>query len=550
MNSFVLTVNDVLARDTFKTAKVIAGADGLHKRVKWSHILEVQEFESFINGGELILTTGAGIDSKPLSQIQFVKRLLEKDVVGICIEIGPNFKEVPSELIELANDNNFPIIIFEEVVRFVDITQDLHTFIINQHHEMLSKLDTMSRKFSTLSLTHNGILKILQELHQYFQGNAFFITDDAKPYHYPLESKDMEISIRQNIKNSPLDDKEQGILKLENDTVALMPVRGLGQTWGHLCLQIKKPLSEDFLFLLLDRAALAIAQILLRNRTIDERKQNMEDELVRNLLSGREYEQDDIQTYLPAPSRNMHFRVFLIHLDFPETNLNEEDWKEIKLQRSMMIRSLFKRNGFFPAVSTRKNEIAVIASFIASDHLKKETERFTQIIKNITDIEENNFIDGRKCAFGVSTVYKDIPDAVTGFNEASKVLKLHESEITKTNFYQDIGVYRLLLLLQESNYLERYVYEHLSPVLKYDRETDSNLFETLTVYLKYSGSKKETSDRLFIVRQTLYHRINRLETLLGKDFMAPSNRLALEVAIMANHLLKEESVLQNKTSFA
>ena len=39
-------------------------------------------------------------------------------------------------------------------------------------------------------------------------------------------------------------------------------------------------------FSLLDRAALAITQILLRNRTIEERKQKMEDEFVRNLLNG------------------------------------------------------------------------------------------------------------------------------------------------------------------------------------------------------------------------------------------------------------------------
>ncbi len=64
-----------------------------------------------------------------------------------------------------------------------------------------------------------------------------------------------------------------------------------------------------------------------------------------------------------------------------ETNLDEEDWEEIKLQRSMMIRSLFKRNGFFPAVSSNKSEIVIIASFIAADHLKDETDRFSQIIR-------------------------------------------------------------------------------------------------------------------------------------------------------------------------
>ena len=537
MNEIKLTVRDVLARETFKCAKVVAGTKGLDRHVKWSHILETKEFESLINGGELILTTGIGLQLDIASQTIYIKSLIEKSVAGICIEIGSNFKEVPIEIIEIADQFDFPIIVFEEIVKFVDITQDLHTFIINQHHQMLSQLDTLSRKFISLSLTHNGILKILQELHELFRQNTFFISDNMKPYYYPSECRDMEVSIRDTIEKSPMTNKEQGIITLGDHTYALMPVRGLGQTWGFLCLQIKQPMAKDFLFLLLDRAALAIAQILLRNRTMEERKQNMEDVLVRNLLSGRAYEHEDIHSYLPTPSRNMHYRVFIVHLDFPETNLSEEDWEEIKLQRSMMIRSLFKRNGFFPAVSTRKNEIAVIASFIAADHLKNETDRFSQIITNITSMEENNFIEGSKCTFGVSAVYDDISDTMTGYEEARKVLELHESQITKMNFYENLGIYRLLLFLKESNYLEKYVNEYLSPVLDYDRETDGNLFETLTVYLKCSGSKKETSDQLFIVRQTLYHRIERLETLLGKDFMEPSNRLAFEVAIKAYELL-------------
>lgn len=538
MNDLIFTVKDVLARNSFKSAKLIAGIEGLDRRVKWSHILETGEFDSLINGGELILTTGVGLQLDLPSQLKYMKRLIEKDVAGICIETGPHLQEIPSELIKLADEGNFPIILFEEIVKFVDITQDLHTFIINQHHEMLSQLDRLSRKFIALSLTHNGILKILRELHEHFQENTFFINDDAKPYYYPSEIKSLDKSLRAYVKSSSMDNTEQRTFMLGDDTFALMPVRVLGQVWGNLYLQIKHPpLSEEFLFLILDRASLAIAQILLRTRTIEERKQNLEDELVRNLLNGREYEKDDLLTYLPPPSRNMHFRVFIIQIDSPVISLSEEDWDEIKLQRSMIIRSLFKRHGFFPAVSARRNEITVIASFIAADHLKKETDRFSQVTYDILKMKENNFIEGKKCTFGVSTVYTAISNVKKGFEEAHKVLKLHESEITTSNFYESLGIYRLLLLLKKSGHLETYINEYLGTVLEFDQKLNSNLFETLRVYLECSGSKKETSDRLFIVRQTLYHRLDRLETLLGKDFMEPANRLAIETAIKAYELV-------------
>ncbi|KXH83800.1 PucR family transcriptional regulator [Sporosarcina sp. HYO08] len=537
MKEFTLTVRDILVRQSFKDATVIAGKSGLDRQVKWSHILEVKDFGSLINGGEMILTTGIGLQQDIPTQLMFISQLIEREVACLCIEIGDFFQSFPPEVIQLANLYNFPIITFDKTVKFVDITQDLHTHIINQHHEMLSKLDTMSRELGALSLMPNGILKILQELHQLFGKGIVFISDEAKTYYYPSNVKNLETSIRTYMEITPHDQIEQKQLSVDGKNLALMPVTGLGQTLGYLCLEATEKQTDEFTFLMLDRAALAIAQITLRNRTIEERKQNNEDEFIRNLLNGRSVEQDDIQTYLPSMSRNMHYRVFVIQVDHPESHLDEASWEEIKLQRSMMIRTLLKRNGFFPAVSSNKNSVAVIASFIAADHLKNEQDRFVNVIQQIQNTNEHTYLKGSSCSFGLSMVYKNITDVQKGYEEALKVIQMRNTGIIDTVFYENLGVYRLLLLVDDKNYLQAYVQDYLAELLAYDEKMESNLFETLRFYLKCGGAKKETADRLFIVRQTLYHRLEKIESLLGSDFMEPSKRLTLEVAIMAYQLL-------------
>lgn len=55
-----------------------------------------------------------------------------------------------------------------------------------------------------------------------------------------------------------------------------------------------------------------------------------------------------------------------------------------------------------------------------------------------------------------------------------------------------------------------------------------------------NGSKQETAGHLFIVRQTLYHRLKQLEDLLGSDLMQPGKRQALEFAAMAHEYLELE----------
>ncbi|WP_373895520.1 PucR family transcriptional regulator [Virgibacillus sp. CBA3643] len=538
VRTFELTINDIIKRDSFKDAKVIAGKQGISRHVRWTHILETNKFDSLINGDELILTTGAGLKLDSSSALPYIRNLIDRKAAGICVEIGTHVSHISNEVIQLANQRQFPIIIFDHFVKFVDITQDLHSLMINQHHQMLNQLNQLSTRFNELSLLPNGILKILQELHTYLKGDTLYITDESRSYYYPPETKFMEEKIRQHISDQSHQSTNGGFISLNEKKFALVPVKGLGQIWGYLCLQAEEDNLQDFLFSVMDRASVAIAQIMLRNRTIEERKQNIEDKMVRNLLHGKEYDPDEMQTIFPSTLKDFNYRIMLIQTDQPETNTDEEDWNEIKLQQSVMFRSLFKQHGFYPAISIGKNDIAIITSFQVKNDSDRAITKFSQVVQSITDIRAKNIFDGNTCIFGISNVYKDISALMTGYQEAKRVLFLQGANISSSIFYENIGIYRILLKQQDA-YLKSYINDYLSPLIRYDQETKSELLRTLEVYLNLQGSKKEAADQLFIVRQTLYHRLRKMEELLGKDFMEPNNRLALEMAIKAYYISED-----------
>ncbi|MDF2937464.1 MAG: hypothetical protein K0Q90_2837, partial [Paenibacillaceae bacterium] len=46
---------------------------------------------------------------------------------------------------------------------------------------------------------------------------------------------------------------------------------------------------------------------------------------------------------------------------------------------------------------------------------------------------------------------------------------------------------------------------------------------------------------LFIVRQSLYYRLEKLKELLGEDFMVPETRLAISVALRAYQMLHPDN---------
>ncbi|KOP80448.1 hypothetical protein AMS59_03420 [Lysinibacillus sp. FJAT-14745] len=537
MSKHPLLVRDVLERKHFESAKLIAGQQGLNRQVLWTHILEIKNFDTLINGGELILTTGVGLQLERETQIAYLQNLIRNGAAALCIEIGDYFNYVPVELVAMANAHDFPIIIFEEVVRFIDITQDLHTYIINQHQQALTQLDTLSRTFMELSLMPNGILKILQVLHQDTDALFLFVSEDTKSFYYPIEAKKYLQLMEEHCQQLELHEPIQ-LLSIDKDHFVIIPVNGLGQVWGYLCMRSALPKPSDYTLLNIERATMSIAQILMRNRMLQERQQSREDEFILALIQGEPIDLQHYQSYLPMESRNLFYRVVVFNmLDYANT-FSEEDWQEIQLQNVMFVRSILKRLGFFPTVSVRQHEIIILAFYIAADDIVGNRDSFNLAIQQIIARKTPQLFEQITFTFGISNVYQSINSVQQGYKEAKTTIHMQHNELASSIYYKDLGVYRLLLH-QEHAVLLQYVKDYLQEILLIDQKNGYDLYQTLCVYLACNGAKNDTAEQLFIVRQTLYKRIERLENILGADFLQAPHRLNIEIAVKAYELLKK-----------
>lgn len=535
INTFEITINDIIKRDIFKQAIVIAGKKGLKNQVKWTHILETNKFESLINGGELILTTGAGLNLDTVDSVDLFKKLITKKTAGICIELGTHVKHISKDIINLADKFGYPIIVFDHFVKFVDITQDLHSLIINKHHHLLQLLNELSMSFNELSLLPNGVLKILKKLFTYTNGMALYVTNNTKSSYYPPETKNIEKKIQAHIMNLNKKNENRNFISIDNKNFVFVPVKGSGIIWGYLFLELVENTLENMAFPILEQAALAIAQIMLRHRTIEERKQYAEDKLVRNLLFGKEFNINELKDTFPILEKNFSFRLLLFQNKKQKLEIKELERDESQLQKAILLRSIFTQHGFSPAISIGKNEIAIIALF-NSNKEKYDTFNFHRMIDIILSTNENDIFKGNKYLLGVSSKRSDLSIVNECYTEAKKVLFLKKSNVNSSMFYDDIGVYRLLLNQSKMN-LESYVSDLLQPLIDHDFEKNGELLQTLEVFLECRSAKKEAAEKLFIVRQTLYHRLQKIEELLGNNYLNPNNRIAIETAIKANKIL-------------
>lgn len=181
----VFTIRDALKRPLFAEAELIGGRNGLNRAIRWVHVLESASLESLIHGEEMILTTGMSASTDLDAALSFMQNLIDKNAACLCIELGAYFSAIPQEMIALSNLHDFPLIQFTRTVRFVDITLDLHSLIINRHHRMLQELESISREFHRLTLTSQGTLKVLQLLCKSTRTQILYMQLQGKPLFFP-----------------------------------------------------------------------------------------------------------------------------------------------------------------------------------------------------------------------------------------------------------------------------------------------------------------------------------------------------------------------------
>lgn len=216
----------------------------------------------------------------------------------------------------------------------------------------------------------------------------------------------------------------------------------------------------------------------------------------------------------------------------------EEEWQEIQLQNAMYVRSILKKLGFFPTVSVRQHEIIILAFYIAADYMKDNRDSFDQAISQIVARKASQFFEQLTLTCGISNVYQTIESVHLGYKEAKSVIQMQHHQLTSSIYYKDLGVFRLLLQ-QEQTALLQFVKDYLQELLLLDQKNGHDLFQTLAVYLACNGAKNDTAEQLFIVRQTLYKRIERLESIFGADFLQAPHRLNIEIAVKAYELLQK-----------
>ncbi len=166
-------------------------------------------------------------------------------------------------------------------------------------------------------------------------------------------------------------------------------------------------------------------------------------------------------------------------------------------------------SSYFPNINTvyYKDNVIIICDYDKSN-----------VIWEVFD-EFKAFLRANGLKVGVSKGFSDMMFLKKYYGQSVKALKIGES-IDPENlciFYSDIQFYDLISLTCNQIDYSEYYHPALIKLSQYDHENNSDLFNTLYIYLKNNQNLLKTSKELFIHRNTMSYRIKKIINLTNID---------------------------------
>ncbi|MFC4852579.1 PucR family transcriptional regulator [Actinophytocola glycyrrhizae] len=150
---------------------VLAGKEALDRRISWAHSIDLADPVPWLDGGELLLTTGLRLPRAAADRRAHVERLVTAGVAALGFGVGLSFERVPAVLVDTADRLGLPLLEVPLPTPFVAITKAVSARLAELEYE-----DTARAARGQLAMTRaalrGGPAAVVRELAAVTGGGA------------------------------------------------------------------------------------------------------------------------------------------------------------------------------------------------------------------------------------------------------------------------------------------------------------------------------------------------------------------------------------------
>ncbi|MFI8932748.1 PucR family transcriptional regulator [Streptomyces sp. NPDC053474] len=513
--------------------EVLAGADRLHRTVRWVHAGEVPNIASLLKGGELLLTTGLGLGTRPADQRAFVRDLAERGIAALVVELGPRFSRLPAALVDTARAAGLPLVQLHREVPFVTVTEEVHTEIVNGHYALLRRAEEVHRRCTDALLGGGGVPQVLSVLAE-FSGNPVFLETAEGQLLYAAGAGGAcadPLQVWEGLRGRQADRDEPPAGAVLVDVPGGGP--GAGSVRARLVLLAVESALLPVHRIAAERAAGSLAVVLMQARQDEELAARGRGDFLTDLAEGRITADD-----APAQARVLGFKPgrgpllpVVMRLAGAAGAPSGSGWAV--LARAVAEELTAVGVPVLLGVRPVEGRVPLLLG------LRSEAERATVADRVAAALRAGVERAGMQRADAPPPVV--VVGVAGGWAAASAGLR-HAAEtataaqgLPERPWYdaRRLDIDLLLWRLRAHPDLAAFVDRAIGPLRAHDQRSKPPLLPTLETYLAHAGRKAETARELHLNRQTLYNRLARISELLGTDLDDPQTVLALSLALRA-----------------
>lgn len=524
----------------------IAGKGGKENVITGVNIMDNPDTIRFLIGGELILSTGYFLINDDNLRRNFIHDLAEKKCAGLGIALKRYLDKLPETMIEEAERLNFPIISIPFEQNFAEISMMVYRKILKEEMSNTETVYQMYRKLNEIIIHEHSLRDTLNTIYQLIECPVILTNNRLEFLEYS-DPMPQGIDFTQNQLIFDPEETEDILHDYDNKHFQvttrpggiLFPIRDKDNLLGFLCfVENTEGFSSNkynFVFSILSLLAIEIVNNTLKQKSNLQKHNNF----IQNILSGNLSEFDMVsQCNLYGFDYTSPRICAVIH---PEIGLDKqfEERAAIRKKFDFLIRGQISRsNQIIYKFNYEKNIILFFlsgSSFIHNtEHMAKE---FIRQVAEVMDAQSLSYNIGvSECLQGIHTIQSTFLEAMDSLQIGKKVHR--DSHIFHYN--EDI-IYHTLSNSMSSPHLKDFYLNALKPLIEFDEQNNATLFETLYMYFKCGFNIKETSKALYIHRNTMASRLEKIKELLPYNLSDFNDSTILLLSFYAYELLESQN---------
>ena len=230
---------------------------------------------------------------------------------------------------------------------------------------------------------------------------------------------------------------------------------------------------------------------------------------------------------------DVYNRAKKLHVDInvPRVVFIIESYAEMDGAITELLKNMFStQSGDYITAVDESNIILIKALEPNATH-----EDIMQIAHTIVDMVNTEIMINVKVAIG--TIVQELKDVSKSYKEAKMALNVGKIFYSERNIseYTTLGIGRLIYQLPVSlckMYIEEIFGDHIP------EELDEETLHTINKFFENNLNVSETSRQLFLHRNTLVYRIEKLQKSLGLDIRTFDDALTFKIALMVVNYMK------------